>query len=153
MGAQQKLAKVPPYVFPTNLREVRYQGDPLTKIDTLIALLKYHHRKFCAQLAQFDENTLVEPPYNENLPQIKPDTVDKALVYLSFLSSNFIVMKALEKAGITYLVENNSKMTAPACHQAGTVDAPHKLPPAVFAPCTHTYATSATPFHSREGPS
>ncbi|OSC96168.1 P-loop containing nucleoside triphosphate hydrolase protein, partial [Trametes coccinea BRFM310] len=113
----KKLGEVPPYVFPANLREVRYQDDPSTKIDALIALLKYHQGKSCAQPAQFNGNTLVEPPYDEKWPRIKPDTVDKALVYLSFPSSNFIVKKALEEAGIAYL-ENNSKMTAPARHQA-----------------------------------
>ncbi|OSC96328.1 hypothetical protein PYCCODRAFT_1472717, partial [Trametes coccinea BRFM310] len=58
----KKLGEVPPYVFPANLREVRYQDDPSTKIDALIALLKYHQGKSCAQPAQFNGNTLVEPP-------------------------------------------------------------------------------------------
>ena len=135
----KKLGEVPPHVFPASLQEVRYKDDPSTKIDALIALLKYHHGKTCAQPAQFDGNTLVEPSYDENWPRVSSDTVDKALVYLSFPSSNFIVKKvspaesqvseiftdisnlvfvqALEEAGIAYL-ENNSKMTAAARHQA-----------------------------------
>ncbi|KAI0362836.1 hypothetical protein BV20DRAFT_984196, partial [Pilatotrama ljubarskyi] len=96
--------------LPEDIAAFNYSENPSTKIDVTRALIKYYENGTCKQPPLITENGVQEPPYDPEWVRVPDVGLDKIIVFLTFPSGNWIILQALEEAGIKYL-ELNSTFT------------------------------------------
>ncbi|KAL7281844.1 hypothetical protein ACG7TL_005167 [Trametes sanguinea] len=105
----KSLADLEDHRFPSDKDGRPYTDFPSSKLDALLALLEYHIGGSCAPPALVDPTIAAPESDPEGWSRIDGAPVDKIVVYLAFPSSNWLVRKALEHAGIKFLEINSEK--------------------------------------------
>ncbi|OSC96198.1 hypothetical protein PYCCODRAFT_1472816, partial [Trametes coccinea BRFM310] len=105
----KSLADVEDHRFPADKDHRPYSDFPSSKLDALLELLRYHEGASCAPPAIVQPAIVAPQSDPEGWCRIDGAPIDKIVVYLAFPSSNWLVRKALENAGIKFLEINSEK--------------------------------------------